>query len=312
MTNDEVLNTIEILHREKGIEKEIIFKGIESAIVSAIRRKYINFYDFTVHIDRSTGDIDITSQDVAISPPDDLGRIAAQAGKQTILQKIREAQSDMLYEEFKNKKWNIVTGEVNRYENKDIIVIVSNTEAILPQKEQILGEYYRQGDGIRAYLLDVSRQGSKINIVLSRSHPYFVRKLFELEIPEIAQGIIQIHALVREPGQRTKIAVSSQDPKVDCIGSCIGIRGTRIRHISDELRGEKIDIIRWEESLVNLIRNALQPAQVGEIEIDTDLKKAKVIVPSDEDQRKAIGKDGLNVRLAARLCCCDIDIVQKK
>ncbi|NUM35397.1 MAG: transcription termination factor NusA [Candidatus Brocadiae bacterium] len=307
----EILRIVEALHRERDIDKEIIFQGIESAILLASRKKYKNIAEINVSIDRTTGEIILTNQDGEKLTPPDLGRVAAQAGKQVITQKIRKAEQDTIYNEFITKKRTILTGLVHHYENNSIIVTIGKAEGILSDQEQIRGEQYQPGDRIRAYLLDVKKMGSRVKILLSRTHPNFIRKLFELEIPEIEQGFIQINQLVREPGYRTKIAVSSQDKKIDCVGACIGVRGARIRNILEELGSERVDIIRWDDSPEVLIKNSLKPAEISSIALDHAAKRAKVFV-DESQQALAIGKEGQNVRLAAKLCKWDIDITTQK
>lgn len=304
----EVLRIVEALHREKEIDKETIFKGVEAALQTAAKKIYRN--DVTIAIDRNSGKISAFTPDGQELAPPDFGRIGAQAAKQLIIQKIREAERDVIYEEFALDKFQIVNGCVLRYDRGDLIVNLSKAQGVLPIHEQVTGETYYPGDRIRVYLLDVKKIGQRVKIILSRSHPNFVRKLFELEVPEIAQKIIEINSLVREAGFRTKIAVSSQDSKVECIGACIGVRGARIKNILDELGGEKIDIIRWDSSPEILIRNALKPAEVVHIMLEHDKRRAKVFVNADQ-QPLAIGKDGQNVRLASRLCKWEIDILSE-
>ncbi len=306
MPSEEILHFINAIHKEKEIEIEIIFKGIEAALQIAVAKKYPNAQ---ISINRQTGDITILSETGEVLPASDkLGRMIALSGKHTILQKIHEAESQMIFNEFNQKYHEIITGEVTRYSGNDIFLNVGKIEAMLPAEEQVLGENYRLGDRIRAYIIQVDKRGSRVRVILSRSHPQLVRKLFELEVPEIRQGLVEIKALVREAGYRTKIAVTSADEKIDPIGSCIGVRSSRIHNILEELRGEKIEIIRWNADLEIMIRNALKPAEIIKIDLNKELKKAKVWV-SPEQHRIAIGKDGQNVRLAAKLCYCDIDIV---
>ena len=306
----EILRIVDAIHREKDIEKEIIFQGIETALQAAARKRYHGPNDIVVKIDRDSGEIFVIDQDGTKLLPPDLGRIAAQAGKQAIIQKIREAERDVIYEEFYKKKRTIVTGYVHRYESRALIINIGRIEGVVPPQEQVRGENYQPGDRIRAYLLEVRKNGSRVKVILSRSHPNFIRKLFELEVPEIEQGIIEINQLVREAGYRTKIAVSSQDDRVDCVGACVGVRGARIRNIIEELSGEKIDIVRWDASPEVLIRNALKPADISYIILEKNKKRAKVIVTKSQ-QPLAIGKEGQNVRLASKLCRWDIDIVSE-
>lgn len=304
----DVLRLVETIHKNKAIDKEIIFQGIESALQSAARKKYRSSSDVIIHIDRKNGDIIASSKDGDKLEPPEFGRIAAQTAKQLIIQKIREAERDVIHTEFIHKKRSIVTGYVQRYEHKNLIVNLGKTEGVLPPREQILGEYYRPGDRIRAYLLDVKKISHRVKLILSRTHPNFIRKLFELEVPEITQGIIEVLNVVREAGYRTKIAVVSKDDKVDCVGACVGVRGSRIKNIIDELGGEKIDIIPWDSSPEIFIANALKPAEIEKIFLEPDKKKARVVV-QDSQQPLAIGKEGQNVRLAAKLCKWDIDII---
>lgn len=311
----ELLKLVELIHKEKDIDPEVLFQGIESAIQSAAKKKYRDSYDrehsdIHVSLDRKTGDISFTDQNGNRFTPSDLGRIAAQAGKQAILQKIREAERDVLYTEFIRKKHTIITGRVDHFENRAVILDLGKAEGVIPLSEQIPSENYTVNSQIKAYLLDVKRErsGSPMKIILSRSNPDFIRKLFELRVPEIEDGIIEINQLVREPGYRTKIAVSSQDPKVDCVGACVGHKGERILNIIAEASGEKIDIIRWDNDPITLIQNALKPATVSSITLDHEQKKATVQV-NEGQQSLAIGKDGQNVRLAMKLSQWDIDIV---
>jgi len=237
-----------------------------------------------------------------------LGRIAAQTAKQVMIQKIREAERGSIYEEFLERKGEIVTGRVARREGGTLIVELGRAEAILPRSEQIPGETHMPEDRIRAMVLDVREQGNQVRIVLSRSHPDFVRRLFELEVPEVAEKVIEICAMAREAGYRTKVAVNSLDSKVDAVGACVGVRGSRIKSIVDELGGEKIDIVRWNDSSKILIAHALKPAEVYDICLCFELGRAIVVVTEDQ-LSLAIGKRGQNVRLAARLTQWDVDIL---
>ena len=240
--------------------------------------------------------------------PAELGRIAAQTAKQVIIQKIREAERDSLFDEFEDQRGDLVTGTVQRFEGGAVIVNLGKTDAILPRSEQIPGESYHPNERIRAIILDVRKVGQRVKIILSRTHPDFVRRLFELEIPEIADQIIAIRALAREAGYRSKVAVTSIDTKVDAVGACVGVRGTRIKNIVDELGGERIDIVRWNESLQVLIPNALQPAEIDEVMLCHLLGRAIVLV-RDDQLSLAIGRRGQNVRLASKLVGWDIEIM---
>jgi N utilization substance protein A len=239
----------------------------------------------------------------------DLGRIAAQACKQAFIQKVREAERDVLYDEYETRVGSLVNGTVQRFDNDALVINLGRTEAFLPREERVRGETFAPGDRIRAIVLEVRKDGPRVRIIVSRTHPDLVRRLFELEVPEIADNIIEIKRVVREPGYRTKMAVISQDPKIDCIGACVGVRGSRIKAVIDELRGERIDIIRWSDSLEQLVMNGLKPASIQIDNIYADVDNHSVVVVVDEDQQSlAIGKKGQNVRLASRLCGWDIDI----
>jgi N utilization substance protein A len=303
----ELLGIIDMIHREKEIDKETLFQGLESAILTAARRKFGNSESLVVTIDRTTGEMTAYDDDQAIDA-NDLGRIAAQTAKQVFIQKMREAESDILYNEFQTKREHIVFGTVKRFEAGNMIVDLGKTEAVIPRPEQVRSEHYHPGDRIRAYVVAVEKIGPKLRIVMSRAHPHLVYCLFELEVPEVAEGVIEIVNLVREPGYRTKMLVRSHDPKVDSIGACLGVRGSRINSIRDEIGGEKVDIIPWTDSLEELIMQALKPAEVRHVEIDEESSRARVHV-DEEFLSLAIGRKGLNVRLAARLCGLAINIV---
>ncbi|MCZ6574642.1 MAG: transcription termination factor NusA [Planctomycetota bacterium] len=305
-----MLRIIDAIHREKDIDREALFEGIELALLTAARRQYGMEGELNVKIDRETGNLAAYQEtpEGQVEIPLDLGRIAAQTAKQVIIQKIREAERDVVFDEYQSRLHTIVTGSVQRFEGGTIIANLGRTEAILPKTEQVRGENYRVGDRIRAYVMDIKKLGQKVKIVLSRSHPDFIRKLFELEVPELAEGLIEVKTLVREAGYKTKMAVQSLDGKVDGIGACVGVRGTRLKNVIDELNGEKIDVIRWSDQSDELIGNALKPAQVNAIALDPENMRAKVVV--DDDQLSlAIGRRGQNVRLAAKLCKWDISIV---
>jgi N utilization substance protein A len=264
--------------------------------------------EITVSIDRQDGTINAFKDGEQIDIKQ-LGRIPAQTAKQVMIQKIRADERDSIYSEFAQRKSEIVNGSVVRYEGGTLIVNLDHrTDGIMPKSEQISGQTHRPGERIRALILDVKEVSSQVKIILSRTHPDFIRRLFELEVPEIAEKIIEIKALAREAGYRTKVAVVSYDEKIDPVGACVGVRGSRIKNIVDELGGEKIDIVRWNESSQMLITNSLMPAKISEIALCFELGKATVVV--DEDQLSlAIGKHGQNVRLAARVTGWDIDIL---
>jgi len=305
--NAELIRIVDSISRDKNIGKESVFQDLEAAMMSAARRAYDESTDIVVQIDRINGDIRATADGHSIDMKT-LGRIAAQTAKQVMIQKIREDERDALFEEYSQRVGTVVTGTVLRYEGGSLIVNLGRGEGFLPRSEQIPGETHQVGERVRAMILDVREEQHRVRIVLTQTHPDYIRKLFEIEVPEVGERIIEIRALAREAGYRTKIAVSSIDSKVDAVGACVGVRGSRIRNIVDELGGEKIDIVRWNESSQVLISNALKPAEVKETFLCFELGRAAVIV--DEDQLSlAIGKRGQNVRLAARLTGWDIDIL---
>lgn len=310
-----ILSLVDSMHREKSISKDIIFGGIEAAIQLAIERASPEEIDVLVHIDRASGEIIAQKGDKMIEP-EELGRIAAQAARQVMTQKIREAESEGVFSDFQAKRGDIVTALVQRVDNGTAIVAVSKdskqasgtVEAILPRSEQIPGETHSVGDRLKAVVMDVRKQGHRVKIVLSRCHPDFVRCLFEQEIPEIGDRTIEIKAVAREAGYRSKVAVSSIDMKVDCVGACVGVRGSRIKNVIDEINNERIDIVRWNDSMQVMIPNALQPAEIQEVQLYPQLGRAIVLVAEDQ-LSLAIGRRGQNVRLASKLVGWDIDIM---
>ena len=311
--NQELVRIVDNIARDKNIDRESIFKDLEDAMVSAAR-KYFGTQeesDIEVTIDRVTGEITAYKDDDQIDIRK-LGRIPAQTAKQVMIQKIKADERDSVFSEFTKRKGENINGVAGRYEGGSLVVnISSRVEGVMPKSEQISGETHHPGERIRCMILDVREQSNQVKIILSRTHPDFIRRLFELEVPEVTEGIIEIKSLAREAGYRTKIAVHSYDDKVDAVGACVGVRGSRIRNIVDELSGEKIDIVRWSDSSQALIANALKPADVSEIAICFELGRATVVV--NEDQLSlAIGKHGQNVRLAARLTGWDIDILTPK
>jgi len=305
--NQDLLRIIDGLARDKNIDKDLLYQDLEAAMETAIRKKYIEAEDVTVDIDRLSGSISAKADDIRISMAE-LGRIAAQSAKQFMIQRIREAERGSIYDEFIEKKGTITTGTISRYEGGGMVVNLGRTDAFLPRSEQIPGEAHQAGERIRTLILEVREAPHQVKIILSRSHPDFIRRLFELEVPEVAERIIEIKALAREAGYRTKLAVSSIDTKVDAVGACVGVRGSRIKNIVEELGGEKIDIVRWNESSQILIANALKPAEIQDAALCFELGRATVVVPEDQ-LSLAIGKRGQNVRLAARLTGWDIDIL---
>jgi N utilization substance protein A len=307
--NQELLRIVDNIARDKNIDKESIFADLEEAMVSAAKKHFGEpDSEIVVHIDRNTGQITAFKNDMQIDIKQ-LGRIPAQTAKQVMIQKIKADERDSIYAEFIQRKGEIISGSVVRYESGTLIVDLNHrTEGFMPKSEQIMGQTHRPGERIRCLILDVKEISNQVKIILSRTHPDFIRKLFDLEVPEIAENIITIRALAREAGYRTKIAVATFDEKVDPVGACVGVRGSRIKNIVDEIGGEKIDIVRWNDSSQVLIANALMPARVSEIALCFELGRATVVV--EEDQLSlAIGKHGQNVRLAARLTGWDIDIL---
>lgn len=336
--NKEFIDAIYDLEKEKGISKDILIEAIESALVSAYKKNYGTSQNVRVNIDREEGDIDVFMRmDVVeeiedeltqisleeaqeIDPryevgdvveyqvtPKDFGRIAAQTAKQVVVQRIREAERGMVFDNYIERQGEMVTGVVQRISNGTIFVDMGKTEALLPVTEQVPGEKYNVNDRIKVYIMDVKKTAKGPQVFLSRSHPAIVKRLFELEVPEIQDGTVEIKSIAREAGSRTKMAVYTEDENVDPVGACVGNRGVRVQAVVDELFGEKIDIITWSDDPKELIKNVLSPAKVEEVIIDDDEKSALAIVP-DYQLSLAIGKEGQNVRLAARLCGWKIDI----
>lgn len=307
--NAELIRIVDGIARDKNIERDQVYTDIEQAVASGLR-KHFNTEDtteFQVQLDRTSGDISVSRQGETI-PLSAMGRIGAQTVKQVMIQLIRQDERGSIYEEYKDRVGTIVTGTIARFEGGTMIVTLGRVEGIMPRAEQIPGEQHQVGERIQALILEVRDTPSAVKIIISRSHPELIRRLFEREVPEVGERTIEIKALAREPGHRTKIAVSSIDSKVDAVGACVGVRGSRIKNIVDELGGEKIDIVRWNESSQILISNALKPAEVAEVSLCFELGRATVVV--NEDQLSlAIGKRGQNVRLAARLTGWDIDIL---
>ena len=307
--NPELIRIVDGIARDKNIEREQIYSDIEQAIASGLRKQFNteDTTEFAVSLDRTSGLISATRS----GTPLDLkvvGRIGAQTVKQVMIQLIRQDERGSIYEEYKDRVGTIVTGTIARFEGSTMIVNLGRVEGIMPRSEQIPGEQHEPGERVQAMILEVRDTPSAVKIILSRSHPEMVKRLFEREVPEVGDRTIELKALAREPGHRTKIAVSSIDSKVDAVGACVGVRGSRIKNIVDELGGEKIDIVRWNESSQILIANALKPAEVAEVSLCFELGRATVVV--NEDQLSlAIGSCGQNVRLAARLTGWDIDIL---
>jgi len=309
--NEELLTVLEHIEREKGISKEYLFVAIESALASAAKKILGNKEaEVTALIDRATGEIKMLSEGKEIRSAE-FGRIAAQTAKQVIIQKIREAERDIVHDDYQKRVGTIASGSVHRFEKGDIVVDLGKTEGILPRSQQCPKERYKQGDRVRAYILEVSKTSHGPQVVLSRSDAAFVKKLFEIEVPEIIEGIVEIRAIVREAGDRTKIAVFSKDDKVDPVGACVGMRGSRVKDIVRELQGERVDIVRWSDDLKEYVKAALNPVELLEMKIDKTNKKISLVVPDDQ-LSMGIGRHGQNIRLASKLIGWDIDIRGKE
>ncbi len=308
MENTELLGILEQLERDKGIKKEVLIEAVEAAVTSAAKKLWTvdKTEDITAKFDLKTGKIIAYAGKQQIRSSE-FGRIAAQTAKQVVIQKIREAEKDVVFDEYKTRVGEIISGGVYRFERGSIIVDLGKTEAFIPHKEQSPKEEFRQGDRIRAYVLDVKRDTKGPQIILSRAHPSFVKRLFELEVPEIYEGIVEIKSISRDVGERTKISVYSKDEKVDCVGACVGMRGSRVKNIVSELQGEKIDIVRYADDIKEYIQAALSPAEISQIQLSFDEKKANIIV-ADDQLSLAIGKHGQNVRLASQLVGWELDL----
>ncbi|MEI8372675.1 MAG: transcription termination factor NusA [Planctomycetota bacterium] len=310
MDSSELLRIVDTIHRDKNLDKEVVFEGIEAALISAAKKHYGEEEDIQVKVDRHSGAITGTHNGAPLAPEEMAERIGAQTAKQVMIQKIREAERDHLFREYDELKGQLVTGTVQRYEGGAATVSLQNVEAILPRGEQIPGESHHANERVRATVYEVRKVGSRVKVILSRTKPQLVQRMFEQEIPEVAEGVIEIRSIAREPGYRTKIAVTSMDQRVDCVGACVGVRGNRIKNIVDELSGERIDIVRWSDDRQVLIPNALQPAEVEEVILCQMLGRAIVLVREDQ-LSLAIGKRGQNVRLASKLCGWDIEIMTR-
>ncbi len=310
MNPQELIRGVDAIARERNVDKELLYGDIEQAMVSAARKHFnaLETDPFSAQIDRLTGKISVWRGEEPVEL-EALGRIPAQTAKQVMIQKFREDERASIYDEFIDRVGELVTGTAQRYEGGSLVVqLGQRAEGFMPRSQQIPGEQHQPGERVRCYVLDVREEGNQVKIVLSRAAPEMIRRLFEVEVPEVAERIIEIRDLAREPGARTKIAVNSIDSKVDAVGACVGVRGSRIRNIVDELGGEKIDIVRWNDSSQVLIGNSLKPAEVVEISLCFELGRATVVV--NEDQLSlAIGKRGQNVRLAAKLTKWDVDIL---
>ncbi|NLM72416.1 MAG: transcription termination/antitermination protein NusA [Clostridiaceae bacterium] len=334
----ELLQALDQLEKERGINKELLLEALEQALISAYKRNFGSSQNVEVGIDKTTGDIRVYAlktivdevKDIATEmsleqakkfgadfeigdivevevTPRKFGRIAAQTAKQVIMQRIREAERGIIYEEFSNREEDIVNGIVSRFDRKNIIIDLGRAEGVLPPTEQTPGERYNIHDRIKVYIINVKKTNKSPQIFVSRTHPGLVKRLLELEVPEIADGTVEIKAIAREAGSRTKIAIASRNEDVDPVGACVGQRGSRIRAIVEELNGEMIDVIKWSSNAEEYIAASLSPAKVLQVEVDEENKMARVIVP-DFQLSLAIGKEGQNARLAAKLTGWKIDI----
>ncbi len=336
--NQELLRILEQIASEKGLDRKTLVEAMEMAILSASKKHFGSAENVRVAFDELTGAFRLFSTKTVVSHVADanqeisleaareidpevevgevvdiplnlegFGRIAAQTAKQVIIQRVREAEREMVYNEYKEKEGQLVNGIVQRIEKGGIILDLGKTEALLPVKEQSQRETFKRGDRIRAYIIEVKRQGSGPQVIVSRTHPGLLERLFEMEVPEIYEGIVEIKGAVREPNGRAKIAVYSHEKEVDPVGACVGMRGIRVQAVVQELRGEKIDIVQWTEDPVTFVCNALSPAKINRVEVD-ETNRAMTVIVDDDQLSLAIGKKGQNVRLAAKLTKWRIDI----
>ena len=336
--NKELLSAIEYLSKEKGVTADVICDSLEAVLITAYKKEYDGNPNATVRLDRLTGDYSIVFPKTVVAEvadeeneisledaraidkgyeegdeilvdvtPKNFGRIAAQAAKQVMIQRLREAERNIVYDEFYGRTDDIITGIIQRIEQKNVYIDLGKAEAVLPYSEQIPTEEYTVGQRIKCYVVEVRNSPKGAQIQLSRTHPGLLKRLFELEVPDIYDSVVALHSVAREPGKRSKIAVYSRDPNVDCVGACVGPKGARVQNIVMELQNEKIDIVKWDEDPAVYIANALSPAQVVSVTIDEGAKSSVVVVP-DYQLSLAIGKAGQNARLAAKLTNWKIDI----
>lgn len=331
-------NLIDQVGRDKGIDKDILIEALESAMMKAAEKRFGSTKEIEAHYDEEAGEIELFQFKTVVEEVEDpnveiglteaheldpdsvagdslgvkldaaeLGRIDAQAAKQIIIQKVRDAEREIVFNEYSEKKGEIVTGIVQRFEKGDIVVDLGRTEAVLPKREQVRREGYRQGERIRGVIFDVLHESRGHQVILSRTHPDFLVKLFQMEVPEIFEGIVEIKGAAREPGERAKIAVYSHNMDVDPVGACVGVKGSRVQSVVQELKGEKIDIVHWSDDSAIYVKNTLSPAQISRVIVDEEEHSMEVIVPDDQ-LSLAIGKKGQNVRLAVKLTGWKIDI----
>ncbi len=339
--NQEFLAALDAIEKGKGISKEILLEAIEAALISAYKRNFSSGSNVRVNLESDTGEIKVftrltvvdqvenPTQEVHVEEakltdsayevgdvlerevtPKNFGRIAAQTAKQVVIQRIREAERELIYEDYVDRQQDIITGIVQRYDQRNVIVDLGRTEAILAPSEQMPGDTYKQGDRIKTFINEVKKTTKGPQIMLSRTHPGLLKRLFELEVPEIYNGVVEIKGLAREAGQRSKLAVYSKNPDVDPVGACVGPKGARVQMVVSELRGEKIDIVKWDEDPEIYVANALSPAKVVSVSVKGDGKTANVVVP-DYQLSLAIGKEGQNARLAAKLTGWKVDIINE-
>lgn len=339
--NGDFIDALFEIEKEKGISKEIIFEALESALISSYKKNFGSSQNVLVEIDRDTGKVSVFSTKEVVEEvedeilqmsledakalnsmyelgdlakievtPKDFGRIAAQTAKQVVIQRIKDAERDVIFDEFINRENEIITGQIQRISKNNVYIDLGKTEGVLPPPEQIEGEEYNQGDRLKLIILEVKKTTKGPQIILSRAHTSLVKRLFELEVPEIHDGIVEIYSISREAGSRTKLAVFSKDPQVDPLGACVGFKGSRVKAIVDELNGEKIDIVIWSKKIDEFIANSLSPSKVLKVDVNEKEKSAVVVVP-DYQLSLAIGKEGQNARLAAKLTNWKIDIKSK-
>ena len=334
--NTEFISALEQIEQEKGIAKEVLLEAIEAALISAYRRNFGSAQNVRVEIHRDTGEMHVYAQKEVVAEvtdprleasvdegrerglqagdilevevtPRDFGRIAAQTAKQVVVQRIREAERGIIYDTFSSREGDIVTGQIHRIEHRNVLIDLGKVEGVLTPQEQINGEIYRPGDRLKCYIVEVRKTTKGPQIMVSRTHPGLLKRLFELEVPEVHDGVVEIKAISREAGARSKMAVWSRDENVDPVGACVGPRGMRVQAVSSELRGEKVDVIEWDPDPSVFVANALSPAKVISVTTEEEGKVARVVVP-DYQLSLAIGKEGQNARLAARLTGWKIDI----
>ena len=302
--NIEFIEALEEMAKDKGIAREDLYDAIRKGLAVAYQEEYQTDEPVEVEIDQNSGDIFMNGERIELG---NFGRIATKRAEETIRQEITQKRREIVYELYIHRVGEIISGSIHRFEGKDVWVNLGEAEALLPEAERIPGERYHAGQRLRAYLMSVEETQGDPRILISRAHPEFIHQLLRLEVPEIEDGVLHVRRIAREAGRRSKVAVESSDPNVDPVGTCVGAGGARVRVVTRELSGEKIDLVRWSENLEQLLKNSLEPASVISVELDEDAKRAKVLVPDDE-LSLAIGKGGQNVRLTAKLIGYDIEV----